>query len=102
MCWRSLGEILGAVLDDQELVLEDEELQALVEVWRPFLPTMPPVVLASIVTMVVWGKKYAKHAIKKRREPKEEERSGKSDKKGEGPGAAKAGSTIIPNPAPTS
>lgn len=73
------GNAMQTYTDDPDMNLNDDEMQALIEVWEPFLPDMPPWICAAIVTGTVFGKKFLiyrrKHKKKKDEKSKDESKS---------------------------
>lgn len=78
------GSAMETLANDPEMNLNDEELDALIEVWKPFIPEMPPWACAAIVTGVIFGKRgimYYEKRHKAKEEKKKEAEKGKLEEK---------------------
>jgi hypothetical protein len=80
--WRSAGELAAGLTQYDGWRLTEEELGALVEAWKPFLPEMPNWMFAAIATLTIWGKKTAMYAAHKKKQQKTETPSPTPDKGG--------------------
>jgi hypothetical protein len=66
--WRSAGEMAAGFTGYDGWRLTEEELAALVEAWKPFLPEMPNWLFVAIATMTIWGKKAAMYAANRKKQ----------------------------------
>lgn len=84
MGFSFVGSTMETLTDDSEMNLNDDEMEELIEVWKPFIPEMPPWVCAAIVTGVIFGKKGVlwRHKRKKKKPEKPEEKPKEKPKEG--------------------
>ena len=72
------GNALESLTDDSDMNLDDDELNALIEAWEPFIPYMPPWIYAAIITGTIFGKKGLIF-MRKRKKKKEEKPKAKAE-----------------------
>jgi len=55
--FKTVGSLLETWSGVPEANLTDDELLVLVEVWKPYAPSLPPIYLAVLTTLIIFGKK---------------------------------------------